>query len=252
MVVAAALLDSQVSGHLRSLSSSASMEPDGDRPLMGIGDTLRAMACWGRPDLLQHEKCMEWMLETCQEKTSGQGTCEELQQYLEQECEKEGEDQQLACDYKQELQNRAEEQRRSADDDKRGKKQGFRPADFDTAEGGSPSPAAAGSPSPAPPTRPVIPQPEVVHDKRVTDAGLPDQGIEEHSSEMVEHHNAETATSDWGNEWPQTRETEGESKEKICEQQPRLDWCKMYLSDREHREEERQERQSLWHRIFGL
>mmetsp|Transcript_14888 Transcript_14888/g.34214 ORF Transcript_14888/g.34214 Transcript_14888/m.34214 type:complete len:90 (+) Transcript_14888:2-271(+) len=62
--------------------------------------------------------------------------------------------------------------------------------------------------------------------------GLPDQGFDGHSTEMVEHKDAETQTADWGSEWPQTEETEGEVKERICNSYPNLLWCKMFMAKR--------------------
>jgi hypothetical protein len=64
------------------------------RPLMPAINAMRAMMCWGRENLIEHEKCMEWLMQHCQEASTGHGYCEKFWAYLRDQC-KAGE--QKAC-----------------------------------------------------------------------------------------------------------------------------------------------------------
>lgn len=58
---------------------------------------------------------------------------------------------------------------------------------------------------------------------------LPSNGYDEHSDWMVTHVDGKTATRDWGKEWPSSSRSEEATTEKICKEQPDLDWCRRFL-----------------------
>lgn len=70
-------------------------------------------------------------------------------------------------------------------------------------------------------------------DKRVPESGLPVQGYNEHSEKNVVHKNFETQTGDWRSEWPSSGETEDQSTDRICKEQPDLLWCRMWKTSRQ-------------------
>lgn len=229
--VSVALLAAQVGALLRASpspstggdASSLSAEPAPEptpRPVMDVSEYMRAMLCWGHPQLIEHDKCMKWMIEHCEDRSTGHGTCQEIKENVRKECATAGVNQKLACEYKKLL------------------------------EAGEDAPAAERtSPSPATPATPAPPQ-TLEEAKRAaqngtaearpmtgmsTRGGLPDQGFDGHSTEMVDHRDHETQTGDWGEEWPQTSESDGQTKERICEEYPRLLWCKLFVSERKQK-----------------
>lgn len=57
--------------------------------------------------------------------------------------------------------------------------------------------------------------------------GLPSQGYDEHSHELVEHNDGQTYSGDWGAEWPEwNHETEQQSIARICKKHPHNDFCR--------------------------
>jgi len=84
----------------------------GSRPLMNTINVMRAEFCLRRPDLLQHEKCLKFLMEKCMVQTSGYGYCTEFHEILEKECNK-GEvlpGEKEACDYHNELQTKVKDE----------------------------------------------------------------------------------------------------------------------------------------------
>merc|ERR1719491_2503721 len=49
-------------------------------------ETMRAMMCWERENLIEHDKCMGWMVDACIVETTGQGYCKKFRHYLKAEC----------------------------------------------------------------------------------------------------------------------------------------------------------------------
>lgn len=76
----------------------------GDREMMSVSDTMRAMMCWGKPDLIDHPKCMKFLDEQCEGQTTGVGVCQELKDFVKKEClEGKGGDKALGCKYSKRL-----------------------------------------------------------------------------------------------------------------------------------------------------
>lgn len=57
------------------------------RPLMNSINVMRAEFCLRRPDLMQHEKCLRFLLEHCVKESSGYGYCAEFLGMLSNQCE---------------------------------------------------------------------------------------------------------------------------------------------------------------------
>lgn len=68
-------------------------------------DKMRGDLCWDREDMLNHEKCMEWMVKKCKSEDANQKRCDKLKNYVKDHCmnNDDKEDQELACDYAKEL-----------------------------------------------------------------------------------------------------------------------------------------------------
>lgn len=102
------------------------------------------------------------------------------------------------------------------------------------APGPAPSPGPANAPGPAPGPMPAPRIDQVPHtgiDKKLK--SLPSQGYDEHSRKHVSpHQDMKTFSGDWHKEWPRNDETEGESYERICKDNPQSQWCKYFLSHR--------------------
>merc|ERR1740121_2361605 len=58
------------------------------------------MACHGQPDLLENEKCVDWLTDHCQDESSGMGYCHDFRNYVKEMC-KAGKD--GACKIAQEV-----------------------------------------------------------------------------------------------------------------------------------------------------
>lgn len=134
----------------------------GDREMMPVPDVLRSMMCWGKPDLLEDERCMKYMEEQCSEYTTGQGLCERLQDWVSKECVQGSENDELACKYAEKLgvqdkavqekqqqiaKEKAEKERKAQEKEEEGKTQ-------ETADRPAPAPAPAAAPGPAAPAGP--------------------------------------------------------------------------------------------------
>merc|ERR1719272_2170315 len=77
----------------------------GSRPLMNTINVMRAEFCLRRPDLLEHEKCLKFLLKRCMKETSGYGYCTEFHEILEKSCD-EGKvlpGEKNACEYHNQL-----------------------------------------------------------------------------------------------------------------------------------------------------
>jgi len=66
------------------------------KPMMDQIEVMRAMMCWGRKNLIEHEDCMGWMVDNCKAETTGEGYCMKLRKYIKKKCRKGNE---KACDY---------------------------------------------------------------------------------------------------------------------------------------------------------
>jgi len=213
-------------------------------------ENMRIMMCWGRKNLMEHEKCMEWMVKKCKKETSGDGYCKKLRRYIKSKCKK-GNAQ--ACDYAKKLgidiatdkeQTDPEDEDgdgvkdkddafpdnpmewKDSDGDGVGDNNDKWPNDptcadeGDVCGGPAPGPAPAMAPAPAAPIG-------LTMDESVP---LPSQGYNEHSTKYVAHDDGKTMTRDWRSEWPRSQGDEESSIKAICDKNPRLAWCKLKLS----------------------
>merc|ERR1719253_462550 len=97
------VISSQRNAMHEDVPSVRSEPPDGleEGPSqMGPIEVMRAGLCWSRPTLIDHSKCMEWMVSKCKVKKSGAGFCEKLKLYVSDECKGNHEE---ACDYAKQL-----------------------------------------------------------------------------------------------------------------------------------------------------
>lgn len=204
-----------------------------EKPLMDSIHVFRLMMCWERPELIAHKKCMNYMVHHCAKGRSGKGYCKKLTNMLTKKC-LEGDDRavpyarklELPCSAADEAKAQAGSEELEAsvsEDDPNEDMAVVAPA----APGPAPGPAAATGPAPAPAP--------MITDLDKVIRPLPVQGYNEFShgaNGSVMHEDSKTLTSDWRMEWPDLPETEGRSVERICEDQPDHDWCKLYLADR--------------------
>lgn len=59
------------------------------KPLMTGINTFRAQLCWTRPDVWNHEDCLEFLGFNCKGSSTGEGICCKFRQQLKEQCEKE-------------------------------------------------------------------------------------------------------------------------------------------------------------------
>mmetsp|Transcript_65308 Transcript_65308/g.181156 ORF Transcript_65308/g.181156 Transcript_65308/m.181156 type:complete len:232 (-) Transcript_65308:191-886(-) len=162
--------------------------------------------------------CQAWMVERCRGAPPGQGYCKELKDLVAKDCSN---GKAASCSFAVEF--------------------GLLRAEGAVAAVGAPSPpmavvaaspGPATSPAPAPAAAPSYAPTGIDKSLRT----LPSQGFDETSTSSVKVSDlGKSAVKDWGREWPMTDETEGQSFERICEDQPWHDWCKLYLKDRDRR-----------------
>jgi len=222
------------------------------KPFMDSIEVMRAMMCWGRNNLLEHDKCMEWMLDACKAEQSGQGYCTKFRHYLKAECRA---GKQRACDYAAEMGMSMEPDHdryvahdedgdgipdsedafphnpfewKDSDGDGVGDNSDLFPHD-PTRSGHEPN-APAAAPSPAIPGGLLAPAPALPANL------LPSQGYDEHSNKMVAHEDTVTMTDDWRSEWPKIDASEDDHIRHICHGKPNNAWCKLKMS-RQHREQ---------------
>lgn len=82
--------------------SKDNVVPDSEKKAMDPIEKFRAQMCVKRDDLIDHSKCMKWLIDKCQEETSG-GSCDKLEGLLIKVCKDiDNEDHQQACNYAQE------------------------------------------------------------------------------------------------------------------------------------------------------
>jgi len=227
-------------------------EESSKRKPMDAIESMRAMMCWGRKNLLEHEKCMEWMTVNCKKETTGEGYCKKLRRYLKSKCKK---GQQLACDYAKKLGiDMATDTEKTDPDDMDGdgvkdKDDAFpdNPLESKDSDGdgvgdnhdkwpndptcsdegdvcGGPAPAPGLSPAPGPAP---APSGGLTMDENVP---LPSQGYNEFSRKYVAHDDGKTMTSDWRGEWPMSNGDEDDSVKSICAKNPEHVWCKLKQS----------------------
>merc|ERR550537_1969441 len=67
---------------------------------MNPTDIIRAQMCLGRPDLLQHKKCKEFLTQRCKTQTTGAGYCKKWKQIVTKKCKEGTPD---TCEYAVEL-----------------------------------------------------------------------------------------------------------------------------------------------------
>jgi len=222
-------------------------EKNADKKPMDQIEVMRAMMCWGRKKLLEHEDCMKWMVKRCSKETSGEGYCKKLRRYVKSKCKR---GTKKGCDYAKDLGiDMATDKEVLDPDDMDGdgikdKDDAFpdNPLESKDSDGdgvgdnadkfpndptcnkegdicGGPAPAPAMSPAPAP-AAPV----GLKMDENVP---LPSQGYNEFSNEYVAHDDGKTMTRDWRSEWPMSGGDEDSSIEKICAKNPKHAWCKL-------------------------
>lgn len=225
------------------------------KPLMNRINIFRIVMCWGRPDIIEHEKCMKFMVEMCSEESTGEGYCQKLRDLLAKRC---GEGNKKACDYADQMGVTPVAPAGDADGDGySGESDAFPndPTEWQDSDGdgvgdnsdyapydpncqaaddpgcaGAPAGAPAASPASAPAFAPVD-----LGSIDKTNRPLPEQGYDEYDSGTgVQHGNLETMTGDWRSEWPKQDETEDESTTRACKDTNSL-WCKLWLKDQQKR-----------------
>jgi hypothetical protein len=222
---------------------------DAKKPMMDSVEVMRTMVCWGRKKLLEHDDCMAWLVENCKEKTSGDGYCRKFRRYLKSKCRRGN---QKGCDYAHQMGLQMEPaamtkedvtihdedgdgvqdsedafpenplEQKDTDGDRIGDNFDEWPEDPSRAHPGE-KPAA---PSPAMPAAPAAPTGLSMK----VDVPLPSQGFNEHSVDYVSHTDGKTMTKDWHREWPMSDESDEETFEDICAQNPHHTWCKLKRS----------------------
>jgi hypothetical protein len=217
------------------------------KPFMDSIEVMRAMMCWGRDNLLDHDKCMEWMVDACKAEKTGQGYCTKFRRYLRAECRA---GKQKACDYASEMgmsmnTDGADGSTVAGDEDGDGipdTEDAFpnNPFEWKDSDGdgvgdnsdlyphdptrtGQEPGAPGAAPSPGLPSGLGAPAPAPAN-------LLPSQGYNEHSSKMVAHEDEVTMTRDWRGEWPRMDTSEEGAILKICEKNPESAWCKLKTS----------------------
>jgi len=236
------------------IGGGAKAKETAKKPFMDSIEVMRAMMCWGRDNLLDHDKCMEWMVDACKAEQSGQGYCTKFKNFLRAEC-KSGK--QRACDYGSEMgmsMERRQEDHGSVSDGSVSDEDGDgipdsedafpnNPFEWKDSDGdgvgdnsdlyphdptrtGHEQPGAPGAaPSPALPAGlSSAPAPALPGNL------LPSQGYDEHSKKMVAHEDEVTMTRDWRSEWPKLDASEDGAVRKICSEKPNNAWCKLKLS----------------------
>lgn len=228
----------------------------GKKNVMSKINKFRVVMCWGRPNLLEHSSCYNFMVKHCQKETTGEGYCEKFFNLVRQKC-KEGD--QSACEKAQALgleggssQGKAGDSdgdgvadaedafpadpKEWQDSDGDGVGDNSDPAPYDancsgpsdcTLGAAAPGGGPAGAPAPAAAPAPMAP---TGMDKTIR--ALPAQGYNEYDPTQVEHQDFSTMTHDWRTEWPQSHMDEAETTEQICKEHPEHLWCKLYLKDR--------------------
>lgn len=242
---------------------------DAKKPMMDTVEVARMNMCYNRNKLLEHEECMTWMVQTCKEETTGEGTCRKLRRYVAKKCKdgnekgcsyaddlgiklkSEDEEEQDAGEEDDDEEKDAEEQVDADDQDADGVKDGDdafpdnpleqKDSDDDGIGDGTdrypddPTRAHAGEPPAAPSPAAAgapgpSPGPMPTGLSMDAKAKLPSQGYNEHSIDYVAHADQETMTKDWRNEWPMSEGSEEESIHDICAKQPKHPWCRLKRS----------------------
>jgi len=198
--------------------------------LMSPTDLFRMMMCWGRPKLLDHEKCCDWMPVVCRNGTTGQGYCSRTRKWASEQCENgEASYKERACLFASKMGAKV---RVTAS------------LDLPDAEtlggnvtlGGNATLGDNFTAAPTNATQAIPKEASASKSGNSSEKGaLPEQGFDEHSQTWVKHVDMKSGTGDWGAEWPMSDETEGQSTARICREQPGHPWCKLYLRDREWR-----------------
>lgn len=177
-------------------------------------DKMRGDLCWDREDMLNHEKCMKWMVKKCKSEDANPKRCDKLKNYVKDKCmnSEDAEDKELACDYAKDLGISIEPTMEVA----------AMPAPAPAAPpAGAPSPASVPAPAeeeeaaaPAPAVEEVKKEEavkeekkeEAVEEEAPTEEGgttgkppkLQSQGFE---GKPVRHRDGKTMSSDWGDEY---------------------------------------------------
>lgn len=241
---------------------SDAMEKATGKPLMTRINIFRIIMCWGRPNILEHDKCLDFMIRMCNKESTGEGYCEKLRNLLRQKCD---EGNQKACRKLSEMKDDGGSEDGDSDGDGYPDSSDVFPDDptewmdsdgdgvgdnsdafpFDPncsapedtgCSAAAPAPAPAASPAALATSEPELEVDGSGIDKKERD--LPPQGYDEYGSSHVQHDDQETMTGDWRAEWPARKETESQSWSRICKEgHNNYLWCKLYLKDlkRKHR-----------------
>lgn len=230
-------------------------EESSKKPMMDDIEVMRAMMCWGRPKLIEHEDCMNWMVGHCKKETTAEGYCKKLRKYIKSKCKK---GQEKACGYatdlgidmktdKEKLDPEDEDgdgvkdkddafpdnpmEWKDSDGDGVGDNHDMWPTDPTCARKGDVCGGPSPAPAPAPAASPVAaPAPAPSGLKMDENVPLPSQGFNEHSNGLVAHDDMKTMTRDWRSEWPLTKGNEETSVKNICKDNPKSAWCKLTQS----------------------
>mmetsp|Transcript_107012 Transcript_107012/g.345468 ORF Transcript_107012/g.345468 Transcript_107012/m.345468 type:complete len:314 (-) Transcript_107012:191-1132(-) len=80
-------------------AGNSALARDAPNPVLGTFESLHTMMCWSKDSIMEHEKCMLFMVEACRDKSTGHGKCQELEGMLKTTCETPGDDSKAACSY---------------------------------------------------------------------------------------------------------------------------------------------------------
>jgi hypothetical protein len=239
-----------IAKHIRNAGKGPGWTNVGDtkKPMMDRIEVTRTAVCWARKNLIEHEACMTWMVDSCKDEVTGEGYCRKLRKYVKVKCRRGN---QKGCDYAMELGVQMQEddaaaefsdgdedgdgvldaddafpnnplESKDSDGDNIGDNGDKYPEDASRAHEGekkkdSPTAKRSGKPVPS----------GLDGSENVP---LPSQGFNEHSTELVAHDDRKTMTADWHSEWPMNGGDEETSIKDICADNPNHAWCKLQHS----------------------
>lgn len=194
--------------------AAKALEPS--KKKMDMIEQMRADMCNGRKDLVNHEDCTDFLVETCSKKKGEQ--CDTFKSYIAEECENGSK---KACKYAEQM-----GMKQAAPTEKPTVPPVEKPASAPAPAPAAAAPVPASAPEAAPEKPTAAPLKRKGFENKKANQPLHSQGYSEHSSNMVKHKDGDTMTSDWGREWPRSKESEQQSIEKICSENPGNAWCK--------------------------
>mmetsp|Transcript_29728 Transcript_29728/g.54470 ORF Transcript_29728/g.54470 Transcript_29728/m.54470 type:complete len:288 (-) Transcript_29728:89-952(-) len=217
-------------------------------------EVMRAGMCLKRDALLKHDKCIKWFVKVCETKSSGNGSCDKLWDYLANLCSQPN----SMTEHKMEC-TLFKEHEEKMGANKLDESQPANKADSPVEDAGDPGAAkeapkeavpiateadsqldASGVPAASPDQVPqtnaagalvgaeaktLAKEPKQV-DYSKKDRKLPEQGYDEHSKHKVKYNGKTNFPKDWQKEWPRLSESKHQSINRICDDTPDNEWCR--------------------------